>query len=293
MLTSSHFLSAITSMQFPVHSLPAATCPASTAYHHSHKLQLTDSALEVCKLQRRFTSLERSAGSISFPLGIRHLGSHRPKSKTRHLSNTIMPLTPDGGSSTTKTVSLPPEVEREIRGLKAVNRILVEKVVELDNLVDKLRKGRKNDTHGRGVSTGFSFRNATLTKLETSQREGMLLLKRMPTRHEREEMIVLTFGTNLRYTWITIQREAIRATRRQLWRQMYPKASPRQNRHTKSRTLPCQTIRVTSHLSTGPKLQKNSLPICRTNASFRGTMTNGTRAGAMLPRQRRILTRKF
>jgi hypothetical protein len=40
---------------------------------------------------------------------------------------------------------LPPEVVREIRGLKAVNKILVEKVIELEDVVAKLKRGEREE----------------------------------------------------------------------------------------------------------------------------------------------------
>jgi hypothetical protein len=41
---------------------------------------------------------------------------------------------------------LPPEVVREIRGLKAVNKILVEKVIELEDVVEKLKRGEREES---------------------------------------------------------------------------------------------------------------------------------------------------
>lgn len=49
----------------------------------------------------------------------------------------------------------PAALEREVRELRAVNRILAQKVVELEDLVAELKKARETDPKQSSVSTSL------------------------------------------------------------------------------------------------------------------------------------------
>jgi hypothetical protein len=64
-------------------------------------------------------------------------------------------------SSRLEENALPPEVVLEIRGLKAVHKILVKKVMQLEDLIAELRKARSEVVQNVRVSSSWIIDSAS------------------------------------------------------------------------------------------------------------------------------------